>query len=231
MAKIKFNLVELQGKIGNLVFVNSKTYGTHVRLPRGTHTKATINNILKQNAANAATVTQTARCLHQAFKKLCGPFKQKDLWQVMLSRMFKAEVMTIPYLIACLNGLEMNAAYPLQQLTTIPLFTTTFKRRQLMVVLQTAATVQFTDSLHADSYFMELTAIWLNKDGNRQETASQATEWIPLNGDAFSFELLYTPPTWASSYLLLLKMQAGKGGNTIEQFKATGMRVVATGAC
>ena len=40
----------MQGKIGGLVFVNSKAYNAHVRMPRGSKKKATVNSTLAGNA-------------------------------------------------------------------------------------------------------------------------------------------------------------------------------------
>src|SRR5207253_629232 len=108
MAKVRSPILEIQGQLGNVVFVNSKIYGTHVRQPRGTHKKATINKMLQQNAGNALLVTGIAKRLHQVFKSAGGAFKQRDLWQVMMSRMFKVTPVTGGELLKSLNGLEMN---------------------------------------------------------------------------------------------------------------------------
>jgi hypothetical protein len=116
MAKVRFPIIEIQGQFGNLVFVNSKIYGWHIRQPRGTHKKVTINHTFQQNADRASLVTGIAKRLHQVFKNACGSFKQRDLWQVMLGRMFKVTHVTAAALLKSLNGLEMNADYPLQAL-------------------------------------------------------------------------------------------------------------------
>jgi hypothetical protein len=229
MAKVSSPIIEIQGQLGNLVFVNSKIYGGHIRQPRGTHTKAVLNSTFQQNADNAALVTRIAKSLHQVFKVACGAFKQRDLWQVMMRRMFKVTLVTAAELIKSLDGLEMNAGYPLHAIIAEPQIATHIKGKQLIITIQHGLHVHFADKLEADSYCLELTIIWMSKECDRQETSAAAIDWMPVYNSTSAFELTYDKPVWATYYLLLLKVQGGKESKDIERFKAMGMRVVGVG--
>src|SRR4051812_25091611 len=127
MAKVSSPIIEIKGKLGNLVFVNSKKYGRDIQQPRGTYNKTVLNSTLQQNAGNAAPVTRIAKSLHQVFKTACGAFKQRDLWQIMMRRMFKVTPVTAAELIKCLDGMEMNAGYPLHLIIATPQIATCIK--------------------------------------------------------------------------------------------------------
>jgi hypothetical protein len=99
----------------------------------------------------------------------------------------------------------------------------------LIVTLPGGLHVDFVDKLEADSYYLEMTVVWMNKECERVEAAVDVTEWVPVRGSATSFELVYEKPVCAAYYLLLVKAQGGKAEKAIEQFEAMGMRVV--GVC
>jgi hypothetical protein len=57
------------------------------------------------------------------------------------------------------------------------------------------------------------------------------TEWIQEQ-DAFpQYELVFEKPAWASHYVLVLKVQAGKEEIPVESFDAMAVQVVGSGKC
>src|SRR5687768_13754564 len=119
MAKQKRSLLGLSGTLAGLTFVQSNAYGEHVRLPRGTIKPAPVNKVLQQNADRATKVTAIARPLHQCFKDMGKDFIQRQLWQVMMNRMFTAKTTSVYELLLSLEGMELNKAYPLEKIMGI----------------------------------------------------------------------------------------------------------------
>ena len=231
MAKVISAPLQVSGKIGNVVYVNSKTYGYHARMGRGTHKKAAVNETLACNAQKAAFITQFARTLHTLFCDTCRFFKQRDLWQQMLSRLFRASTSSVPHLLESLVHLEMNNAYPLNRFYNPPGITVSIQKQKAVVMLEAQTHPQFAPSLQADAYYYSFTLIWLGKKGKLCEWEVIETEWIPFSQSPEPFTVTFLKPVKAHYYLLLLQIQGGREGKDIESFAAIAAKVVAAGEC
>lgn len=86
MAKNPDNIVthRLSGTLDKLTFVNSKAYGPHVRLKRGTKKKAVLNKAMKESKNRLLHVNQIASLI---FKSISNEHKDGKLWPRLLSKL------------------------------------------------------------------------------------------------------------------------------------------------
>ena len=231
MAKNKASFLQLQGTIGGLTFVQSKTYGYHSRLPRGTHKAAKLNGVLKQNSAATLKVNGAASPLLQEMKACYGSFAQSSLWQRMVGRMFKAASTAVNDLLFSLKGMELHERHPLSRLMQPPLLEIACPKKELRVDLIMQSHCFFSKTVTQDGYCYELRVVWFDGKASRCESEAVETEWIQEQ-DAFpQYELVFEKPAWASHYVLVLKVQAGKEEIPVESFDAMAVQVVGSGKC
>ncbi len=224
MAKIKHPFITLQGTLGGLTFVSSKTYGAHTRMPRGTYKKTVPNAVLQANADKAKAVTEFAKALLPLLKNEYGAFVQKGLWQQMLKRLFRVPVASVPQLIAALEGLEINAAYPMERIVLPPEVAWTITRGALKLKLVFNSHAQPANDLKCDGYYYAVQVVWT--DGKQCEGAVQETAWARYNDPFPVYEITFAKPRWATDFLLVLKVTGGRCGNETESFRGMGVSVL-----
>ena len=223
MAKSR-SIIRLRGTLGGVTFVDSAAYGTHTRLPRGTHKPANVNASLQANADRAKAVTAFGKGLLPLLKAEGETFYRKDLWQLLLKRLFGSLSADAGSLVEMLPGLELHDAYPLERLVTLD-------------VEATAAQGKLTGRLllrplsHKGVKAVRFSLVVLWTDGTRWEDAPALQEWVAVNSRAAEAALPFAEaaPRWASHYALLLKAEGGDGTRVSGSFAEMGMQVVGSG--
>ena len=81
-----------------------------------------------------------------------------------------------------------------------------------------------------DCYYYALTVLWIDGSGRCTHRTIE-TEWIEREDALPQYELCFERPQWASQYLLLLGVQAGRKQRPVERFSAMGMQIVNSGVC
>ena len=230
MAKLKRSLLGLSGTLGDLTFVQSNAYGEHARRPRGSIKPAPINKVLQQNADRAAKVTALGRQLHQCFKEMGKRFIQRQLWQVMMKRMFTAKTTSVYELLVSLEGMELNKAYPLEKILGIlPPVKITSKNNRVNVQLAPLPKPHFPDNIANDGYRYELFVTWIDGKGKRLEGDVVNSKWINPEADAEKLSFNLTKEKWVKYIMVVLKICVGLKGNPDTRFGGMGMRVVKVG--
>ncbi len=97
------------------VVVKSRAYGEHTRAARGTKTPVGLNEAFAKYNTRTVMVNSTAKRVHDFLKDCGNGFKEAMLWQIMLSRMRKANTDDILLLLKSLEGMELNSRYPLSR--------------------------------------------------------------------------------------------------------------------
>lgn len=230
MAKVNSSFFTFKGKLGGLVFVNNSIHGAYVRMPRGTYKAATLNDTLQKNADKAKKVTSISQPVYKALSAACGSFRQKNLWQMILKRMYTAASTEESKLVKSLEGLEMNEAYTYSRIVPAQTVETRLERKTLKIVLGQQSHAVFPSSTEADGYCYRLQIVYLGDDCRWLTTTEDTSRWISYEEKRipylpFSFVL----PQDAVYYLILIEVRGGKGGKAIETRKATGIQIVLAG--
>ncbi|MCU7547554.1 hypothetical protein OCK74_00435 [Chitinophagaceae bacterium LB-8] len=229
MAKIVPSLISLQGTLYDVTHVNSKSYPAHTRAVRGTYKRAICNSVLEQNSMLTSLLNKAAKPVHDALKQLAGPFKQRDLWQQLLSRMRSASSPTLSGLYRTLESLEINKAYPLGRRVPVPQVVVRSDKEGLILNMTAIGHPVFGKKVKAEQYCYELFVLWMNKDGQLCGIEHTGTEWIQLSAPVPICEFWIDHPTDGQYYILCLKLQAGQAEKEVESFAGMGMRIVGTG--
>jgi hypothetical protein len=227
MARNISPIFKLQGTIGDRTFVKSKANDGegYVRATRGTYKPAQCNGVLEENSKRTSVLNGAAKPVHDALKQLAGSFKQRNLWQQILSRMRRATATTHGQLYASLKGLEINDAYPLERLVQIPEVAVRSAQDVLLVRLNAL----MHSSYSKKQYCCALFVLWI--DGERQHCAiaSEATAWIEFKAPVAVHEFSFGIPEVARYYILCLKVETGSEAKVVESFGGMGMRILAVG--
>lgn len=227
MAKSRNPVLKHSGTIGNITFVDSKTYGAHSRLPRGTYKKTEINKILKSNTQKPKTSGFIASQVLKVFKSIAGSFAESQLWQIMQSRILKLSDITIGSILGSLKELELNSAYPLESvISPLPTVDIIKKKKQFIIELRNQSHVYFDKKIKADSYYYEIFLTWFNEKGMVITTEQMQTEWILQGKNLNTYAMIFEKPEDAKHFILVLKAAAGSQGKEIERMSATGMKVM-----
>jgi hypothetical protein len=226
MAKNKSSLIKLQGTFANITFVNSKTYGDHMRHARGTHTDAVLNEVMQKQAGNASPANAAAKVVHDHIQIIAVAFKQKALWQVMLSRVRSVAVPLLVDLLGSLEGLEINEAYPLDRLVALPRIGGSASSDTLLLTMETVQHPHFPDAIQTDGYYYTVHVLWVTADGENGGSEAIETEWIRFSEELPFYELAFDRPMEACYGVLLLEVRAGLREVAEVLMGGRGMRVV-----
>ncbi|WP_143960858.1 hypothetical protein [Litoribacter populi] len=112
MAKIKSKFGPLSGTIGNQTFVNSETYGEHLRAPRGTHKEAVLNDVLQARTKAPAVKNKMAGLLNTVVKNNSGILFSTKNYQPMLAKLDKYYNLHGEYAWEALVGMELVQKKP-----------------------------------------------------------------------------------------------------------------------
>ncbi|MBE7173983.1 MAG: hypothetical protein INR73_25645 [Williamsia sp.] len=178
MEKVKSNLFDLSGKFGKLVFVNNKVHGVSLRLPRGSGKPAVLNDVLQRNADKAKPVTHLAKITYRALSESCGSFRHRDLWQMMLKRMYPIYPAEPLPLLKSLAGLEMHSRYAFSRLQPGLRTEVAIDMDVLQLTLHPQGHPYFQAELLADCYQYHVHLYWLTATREAITTVIQTSGWI-----------------------------------------------------
>lgn len=207
------------------VLVRSKTYGNHLRAPRGSKTEIRLNDVLDTNCKKAPDVSGTGKPVIRYLKMREPGFTGRRLWQEMMRRMFRSGSVDVLVLLQSLRKLEVNPSYPLQMLTKLPQFEYRQKGKQHVVEMTLLSQPVF-NKVEADSYYYEVHLLWLDSRCEQYEGEMQETVWLSPDNDLPVFDFYFKQPAWARTAVVLLKLCGGDGEQPLQTFKAVGMQVV-----
>jgi hypothetical protein len=222
-------VIKLQGTIAGLSFVNSKTYGAHVRAARGTHKKATINEVLQGNVEKAKTVTTIGSPVLRAMKELEKGFASGDLWARMMRQMLRTKSTLVSDLFESIQGMEVNERYSFGTLfPVLPGFEFSFKKNQLFVEMELLSHARFSREVKANCYLCEVLVLFF--DGKEKWTTDRMeTEWISFHEHSGVYEMEFKKPKGAKYFLAIAGAKAGRDEKEIKNFRARGYRICGWG--
>lgn len=229
MAKVKFDLQQISGTLGGVVFVKTKK-GTHTRAPRGTYKPLVLARPYQKQIQINKPVNGTAKMVHDVIDTHHSEFKKSDIWQDMQRLLRKTKSNDRWRLLRKLQGLEANPRYQLTTLISTPRLEVECSQGIMTLTLKHTKKPSFRLSLGADCYFDEIYVVFGDEHCIPvQETAVVTSQWQDLNGPLLHHETSFEIPVTAIYYAILLAVQGGKGGTILVDKPAKGLKVMAVG--
>ena len=218
-------LVKLQGTIAGLSFINSKTYGAHVRAARGTHKEAKINSVLKANSKNAAIITGTGSPILKQLKALEPGFIPGNLWSRMIGCMHKAKSTLTEDLLHSIKGMEINERYLFTKLfSVLPRLEVRKKKGRVIIELEILSHARFSKEVKASEYLCEASVLFFIEK-NVWVMDRMETDWISMGEGAGVYQMDFVIPKGAAYFLVVTGVKGGRGGEAIESFAARGYKI------
>jgi hypothetical protein len=226
MAKSR-SILELQGTISNLTFVDSRTYGKHVRVKRGTRKPADVNDSFKENSNYLIGANAPARMIKAALDPYCKNFGYGQLWQRLVS-LFRAQLKEQGRTnLSGLEGLEVNTQYPFGKFMLIKATATVdVKEAALQVTLSYDSPPVFKKSKHIDGYRLSVIAIYPDMKTGIATTAVATSPVTDLKSKLKELQFQLQLPPEAKEYLLCVKLEGMEKGLDPGGMATKGMRFI-----
>src|SRR5690349_22024861 len=182
MAKVS-SFVKIGGTLFGLTFVDSKTYGKHVRAERGTYTPIKVNDAFKKMNGHLVAAQKPARIIKEAIDAYRHDFKGGMLWHRLVSLFTIQHKNCEGFDFKQLEGFEVYDKYPLQRFlkpdTTV---TVQNETASLKVVLNYQHHPAFTGARFIDAYNLQVVGIFPNMATASAETVATSAQTISLEG-------------------------------------------------
>jgi len=117
------SLIQLNGTLDGLTYVNSKTYGHHLRKPRGTYKKAELNESFSEQKRCLVTGVQAARLIHQELNAYRDGLKGGQFWQRIVGYFQQQVKENGGFRLDGLTGQEVHTDYRLSRFCAFSLQT------------------------------------------------------------------------------------------------------------
>lgn len=227
MAK-QISLVELQGTFGNITFVNSPTYGNHVRAKRGTYKKARMNAACKKQSKVLVAANVPAKIFRDAILSYHKEVYDGKLWGRLRS-MFGQQIKNYGGIdFSKLAPFEIHPDYPLSQL--LPLNVKIQKENGVLdVQLSYDKHPEFSNVKGVDGYLLTAVAVFPDLKKKTATTVAARSAVIDLNGKVVPLNMKLQIPTRAKTYIVCMKIDGCTRGEAKIDLAAQGMRVVESG--
>ena len=208
------------------VVVKSRAYGVHERAARGSKTPVVINDVLQKNVAKTVVVTAKAKRVHDMLK-ICGEhFKEKMLWQEMLSRMRMAASIEALDLLAALKGMELNSRYPLKRFAHPLVRDVKWDKKGCeMVMSKGYPHWKFDDT----EYCYEVFLLMLGKEAGENGLVNGRSDWLKAEDKDGEIRFEFIVPEKVVYYLVCLHFMTGKDGKETGMLANRGMRILEVG--
>jgi hypothetical protein len=227
MAKLKRGIVQMSGKYGDAVFVNSNKYGYHIRQAPAAGSKKDEPALAAQYSRNSFLNTLASE-LNRLMAAYFPRFKSTGFYHTV-QKCFRREPLNNRFLLLRqLKGLDLNPTYPINKLGKCNL-TTNVLKRQINVRLQVALHPP-AGKYQADCYYYEVTLFCWNKTDQPALADWQVSDWIPLAGKRPVFEFGFAVPPGTLHWLLCLRQQLGINQQEAVYFAAQGVQLVEAGS-
>ena len=227
MAKIKRNIQTFSGKIGDLVHVDSTTYGPHTRRPVKPGSKKN-EPALKKQHSRTKWLNSIAGAINKVVRKYAPILKPATFYNSVSSLLRKEPDDNRLLLLRQLRGMEINPDYPMHKLGK---FTCSSTGTQAQLHVELAVNAHpLRDNLQADCWYYAVILVVWQKGRPVPYDDCQFTEWINIKDEEPVFDLVFKKPANGTQWLLLLQQVLGKNEVRTESLKAEGMVIADAGS-
>jgi hypothetical protein len=224
------SLIKLRGTLFGITFVNSKTYGKHVRAARGTYKPVQVNDTFKKMSGHLVAAQKPARVIKEAIDPYRIDFKGGMLWNRLVSLFTLQHKNNESFNLQQLEGFEIFQQYPLQRFFKIDTTVTAEKETaSLKVVLTYKQHPTFPRAKFIDAYSLQVIGIFPNLTAASAESVAADAQIISRTGkvEALSFHLPIPPG--ATDYLVCVKLDGISKGSVMAGHFTKGMSILKAG--
>ena len=226
MAKIKPGIVNIKGKWGDYVMVDSKAYGPHIRKAPAPGYKKN-DPAFKQQFGRNTLLNGMAGELNRIAKIYGGNFKRSDFYQQVQSRLRKEQGTNRFILLSQLKGMEINPEYPLQKLGSNLLSVHTLKNK---ITVSVEVLAHPKEGKHgANCYYYDVILLLWNKNKKDATHSNQLSEWINMYDELLKFKFSFAKTAGTQHWLLCIRQRLGIDEKEMEAFVAEGMQIIDCG--
>ena len=225
------SLFKLQGTIGETTFVQSTTYGDHVRAKRGTYKPATINDALKRESSILLKANVPAKIIKDSIDLYRSPFmKGGSLWPRLVSLFRKQFKETGKFDFTKLDRFEIYADQPFARLLYVdPKITVNPKKSALHVNVNFVKHPNFRKVKDVDGYQLTVIVIFPDLKKKSAKTDASVSQIFQLADEVIPFQTKLTIPPKARTFVVCLGIQSCSRGK-VNLFRTTsGLTVIGTG--
>lgn len=224
------SLILLQGTHDGITFVKSPTYGDHIRRPRGTIKKATLNNALKAQSKKTIAANGPAKIIKDAIDPFRRRFYDGKLWFRLLAMVQEASADGHPFDFSKLKPFELNATYPLDRLLKLDVNTTiNGEKTRLHVDLSYRNHPRFEEKLGLHGYRIGVIAIYPDAAKTSAETGAVYSDIALTEKKPAPLSMQLPVPEMATTFLVCVTIEGYMNGKLDSAFNAKGMKMVAAG--
>lgn len=229
MAKTVPSNMRIKGKLGELVYIDSGTYGHHVRKAPKKGSKKE-EPAFKEQINRTKFLNQLAAEINLAIDRYHSAFKQSDFY-VRLQKCFRKEPLDIRFLLLNrLKGLEVNDNYPMQKLGACKYAVTTTPQKVIITLSTKHQPPTKVGRYGTDSYYNSLMLLCWNKPKGSATVFQNRTRWVDIDKEKPEFEFVFDKPRGTTHWLLFHRQRLGRYGAEIPTMKGEGMWVADVGS-
>lgn len=223
MAKVR-SVITYSGTIGNVVHVDSQTYGEHTRAPRGTYKEATVNEAFKRSSSKMIIANDYAKCVRDSLLPFRGEQYDKRLWSRLHEHIREKIKTTDTFDFSSLEGFRISQPWhgPVIQMT----HQITHEANQVNITAELRQPY-FPHLPGVDHYEVNVIMVFICAGDLRYEMAHH-TETFKMGDDyqKNSLAMNFKRPDYTDIAMLVVKCQAIKDKGLLNDRNGTGMQVM-----
>ena len=225
MAKVK-SFFNYSGTLSEVTLVESKRYGRHARMRRGTFTKVEINEAFKSSAKALVKANRPAKIVKDALDPHRKNFKDGSLWQRLVSVFKLAMRVDSQPDFMLLKGFEIFKKYPLNRHIQIETSCEVDDKGMLHVTIQSTGPTVFDGNKEINQYELRLIVVFPQPELNTAETLVFDFPRLPLHRPLVPYKTIIKIPVHVQAALLCVKLEGWSRGYRSANLKTMGMAIV-----
>jgi len=224
MAKL-ISLFKYEGTFRGVTYVDSKTWGEHIRAKRGTHTPVEINEAFKKSGSQTPTANHHAKAIRDLFLPYISDFKDGKMWSRLLS-FFKKQLSSGETDLTKLAAFEFHNQHRLYHLVSRDVSVTESSQNNALEIMATTKRCLNQLTEQVDSFQQTLVSTFYTAD-LQGITAYADAAIFPFEKDLMhehrtSFDI----PDDAAIAVVALKCDLLEDGQPMKHPSTRGMEIV-----
>jgi hypothetical protein len=227
MAKLKPSIVEISGKLNDLVHVDSRTNGRYVRkvVAKGSKRK---EPALHAQYSRTKFLNDVASDVNTIIKDNSGNLKPSSFYTSLQSRFRKEPLNNRFLLLRQLVGMEINSVYKLEKLIRYNLSVQSLKDK-IMVNLQVTANPG-PGKHKADCCCYEVLMVSWTKKKKAATCVAQLSDWMYMKDGRPEFDFEFPRENGLMHWMACVRVILGVKGTELGMMVGQGMVVAAVGS-
>lgn len=229
MAKSK-SLIDFQGTIAGITFVNSRAYGKHIRAARGTYKKAKLNPAFKKQSKRLISANRPAKIFQDAIARYRYGLERGPMWSNLISDFNQQLVDYGTFDFSKLEPFEIHPRYPFERFLIIqPDIKINKSKSELNLSASYGKHPKFYKSRFIDGYKLTVIGVFPDLGEGTAKTVAVESQIMGLKGRADAIDVNLKIPRRATTFLVCIKVEGCAKGEVNNTPATMGMRMVKAG--